>query len=115
METNRIIEDRLDEIFFEVIDYVDEYEVNAFIELFTKIIRRPTTRGIRRKYKKLVDKVGRDMRTKCIITTEDYEMYGDDVDIMVMDAIDSLLWDEVAFGRDSQQAFQMMKIAGIFD
>lgn len=107
--------DRLNEILMDATDYVEEYEVTKWIDVCSKVVDCTTQKNIHRKYKKLVDKVERGMRAKGIITTEDYEIYGDKVSMMVRAAITSMVWDEFESGISSLQAFQKMYIAGIFD
>lgn len=118
METNKNL-DRLNEIFYSAIDYVEKYEKAAFLEFHKKEERRiykKDENGIlnmepaRKAAKKFANKVESGMHAKGIITTTDYEMYGDKVNKAVGMAIFSLR-EEISneFGVDPQHIRKMAR------
>lgn len=105
--------DRIDEIFYSTIDYVEKYEKVAFLEFHKKEERLMSKRdenGIlitepaRKFAKKFEDKVGSGMHAEGIITAADYEIYGDKVNKAVGMAIISLGWEiSNVFDADPQR------------
>lgn len=83
MKKTQKFDDRLMKIMFDAMDYVDECEKTALLELYKNI----TAQGSRA----LADRVERGMYTKGIITAVDCEKYGNRINDAVLMAIASMM------------------------
>lgn len=99
MKTNKNL-DRIDKIFFDAMDYVEEREGAAFLKLCDKYFARDDyddqySKYLRQNAIDFAEMIETDMYAEGIITTVDYEMYGDKVSTAVTVGVSSLIQDYV--------------------